>query len=592
MMTADTLAKIIAGGETLTVEFKSDRTCLPDRELVESVVAMANTDGGVIVQGVEDGTAEVTGLHRNHVGRGTPAAMIANRTVPSLHVAVSQVLLAGHPVFAIEVPRATGLVGSTDGYYANRRLKADGTPENVPMNPFEIQQRLSRLRLVDFSAQPMSEVPLSSANPLQRERMRAAIRRNVHADKALLDLPDGEFDKALGLVREFGGKRMLTLSGVLFLTDEATIREHVPTYELAFQVLSGTDVLVNEFTRKPVVEAFDDFELRFKARIEEREVMRGLFRMAVPTYDPVGFREALVNAIVHRDYARLGTVIVRIDERGLTVSNPGGFVEGVTLENFLTVEPRPRNPLLADIAKRIGLAERTGRGIDRIFEGTLRFGRPRPDYGRTSSTSVVLFIANAEPDFAFLDMLNEEESKIGKSLPFESLVVLSALRDGRHLVIGDLAKALQRPADEARPWAESLVERGLVETQGRGSARVYLLGASVYRREGRDAEYVRQAGMTRIEQEQMVLKLARQKGRIKRKDVMDLCHLSMKQAYSLLLNLVQHDELVRTGTRSVAFYELSEQERNKAGTSMEQGGNKHGTRTEQGGNKNEVKAYA
>ena len=569
-MTSERLAEIVAGGETLMVEFKSDRKCLSDRELVESVVAMANTDGGVILQGVEDGTGEVTGLHPNHIGRGTPAAMIANRTVPSVHVGVSEVLLSGHPVFAIEVPRASGLVGSADGYYANRRLKADGTPENVPMNPFEIQQRLSRLRLVDFSAQPMPEVPLSCASPLQRERLRAAIRRNVHSDKALLDLPDAEFDKALGLVREFGGRPMLTLSGVLFLTDEATIREHVPTYELAFQVLSGTDVLVNEFTRKPIVEAFDDFELRFRARIEEREVMRGLFRMAVPTYDPVGFREALVNAIVHRDYARLGTVVVRIDGSGLTVSNPGGFVEGVTLENFLSVEPRPRNPLLADIAKRIGLAERTGRGIDRIFEGTLRFGRPRPDYAQTSSTSVVLFIANAEPDFAFLDMLNEEESKTGRSLPFESLVVLSALRDGRRLAVGDLAKALQRSPDEARACAESLVERGLVETQGRGVTRVYLLGSSVYRRVGMDAEYVRQAGMTRIEQEQMVLKLVRQKGRIRRKDVMELCRIEWKPAYSLLQALVKQGELRREGSRSAASYVLPRQERDKNGTRIGQ----------------------
>ena len=556
-MTPERLSEIIVGGETLVTEFKSDQKCLSDRELVEAVVAMANTDGGIIVQGVEDGTGEITGLHWKHVGCGTPAAMIANRTVPSLHVQISVVLLSGHPVFAIEVPKASGLVGSSDGYYANRRLKADGTPENIPMSPFEIQQRLSQLRLVDFSAQPMPEIPLSCINPIQRERMRAAIRRNVHSDKTLLDLSDMEFDKALGLVRVISGKTLLTLSGVLCLTDETTIREHVPTYELAFQVLSGTDVLVNDFTRKPLVEAFDDFELRFRARIEEREVMRGLFRMAVPTYDSISFREALVNAIVHRDYARLGTVVLRLDERGLTVSNPGGFVEGVTLDNYLTVAPCPRNPLLADIVKRIGLAERTGRGIDRIFEGSLRFGRPRPDYTQTTSTSVVLFIASSEPDFAFLDMLNEAESKAGKPLPFESLVVLSTLRDGRRLTIGELAKALQRSPDETRACAESLVERGLLETQGRGMTRIYLLGASVYHRTGKDAEYVRQAGMTRIEQEQMVLKLVRQKGRIRRKDVMELCRVQRGRAFYILSKLVKEGELTSFGSGKAIEYGLS-----------------------------------
>ncbi len=155
-------------------------------------------------------------------------------------------------------------------------------------------------------------------------------------------------------------------------------------------------------------------------------------------------------------------------------------------------------------------------------------------------------------------MLNEEESKTGGSLPFESLVALSALRDGRRLAAADLAKALQRSVDEARACAESLVERGLVETQGRGSARVYLLGASVYRRTGRDAEYIRQAGMTRIEQEQMVLKLAGVKGRIRRRDVMDLCHVEWKPAYTILQSLVAQGQLVRIGEGKATRYALSE----------------------------------
>jgi len=85
-MTETELKKLIAQGETLTVEFKSDREKLSDRALVEALAAMANTDGGVLILGVEDATADVTGLHRQHQGCGLPTAMIANRTVPSLRV--------------------------------------------------------------------------------------------------------------------------------------------------------------------------------------------------------------------------------------------------------------------------------------------------------------------------------------------------------------------------------------------------------------------------------------------------------------------------------------------------------------------------
>ena len=68
-------------GETLTIEFKSDRRPLPDRELVAAVVAMANTEGGKLMLGIED-DGTVTGVHPDHKNPGGLAALIANRTTP------------------------------------------------------------------------------------------------------------------------------------------------------------------------------------------------------------------------------------------------------------------------------------------------------------------------------------------------------------------------------------------------------------------------------------------------------------------------------------------------------------------------------
>lgn len=552
-MTVEEVKYIIARGETLSVEFKSDKKCFSDRELVEAIVALANTDGGLLLQGVED-DGRVTGLHEQHCGNGTPTAMIANRTVPSIHVSVENIVIEGKQIFAIEVPRATGLVGTSDGYYARRRLKPDGKPEAVPMNPYEIQQRGSSLRLIDPSAQLMREVPLSSIDSVQRERMRAAIRNNNHSDKALLELEDEAFDLALSLVKKCGEGKYLTLTGVLFLAQESVLSEYVPTHEIAFQVLKGTDVVVNDYMRLPLVEAFDNLMVRFKARVEEKEVMRGLYRMSVPNYDTTGFREALVNALVHRDFSRMGTVIVKFDDTGLTISSPGGFVDGVTLDNLLTVEPSPRNALLADVAKRIGLAERTGRGIDRIFEGTIRYGRPRPDYSRTTRSSVIVFMLNTEPDFKFLDMLNAEEERVGKAFPFDPLVVLAALREARQLSLNELARVVQKQQDSTRVVVEELVERGFLERRNIGKRHVYLLSADVYRREGRNIEYVRAYGFTDIEREQMVLKLISQKGFVYRKDVMELCHVNKDAAYQILSKLRKNGEIVLIGQRKAARY--------------------------------------
>ena len=155
----------------------------------------------------------------------------------------------------------------------------------------------------------------------------------------------------------------------------------------------------------------------------------------MPNFDKRAFREAFVNALVHRDYSRLGAIHMQIDDNGLSISNPGGFIEGVTLDNLLVAKPHPRNPLLADISNRLGLSERTGRGIDRIYEGLLRCGRPAPDYSQSNASSVIVQMRNPESDMAFLEMVLNEEKRTGNPLPLDSLIILSRLRQEKRLTI-------------------------------------------------------------------------------------------------------------------------------------------------------------
>jgi len=84
------MTRTIPTHESLTVEFKSDRARLSDRELIETVVCFSNTEGGEIYLGVED-NGQITGLHPQHQNLSTLAAMIANRTIPPISVRVSAI---------------------------------------------------------------------------------------------------------------------------------------------------------------------------------------------------------------------------------------------------------------------------------------------------------------------------------------------------------------------------------------------------------------------------------------------------------------------------------------------------------------------
>ncbi|WP_303293149.1 ATP-binding protein [Marinobacter sp. ST-43] len=543
---------LIAGGENLTVEFKSDLKCLPDRELIAAVVALANTEGGDLFLGVEDdGTP--TGLHANHRNLSTLPALIANKTLPSLAVRVEPHELGGQPIARIRVPKSRQLVSTSEGLLQRRRLRMDGTPEAVPFYPHEFVQRESSLGVTDPSALPVDNLSVEDLDPIQRIRIRNAIKK-YGGDQSLLPLADDELDGALGLTVNTGGQRRPTVAGLLLLGNEMQLRQHLPSHEVAFQVLRGTDVLVNEFYRKPLLETFEEVELLFRARVEEEEIQVGLFRVPIPNFDRRAFREAFVNALVHRDYSALGAVHVKLDDDGLSISNPGGFVEGVNLDNLLVADPRSRNPLLADIIKRIGLAERTGRGIDRIFEGMLRYGRTAPDYSMSSAHTVSVRMSAADADAEFLRMIVEREEQTGTEMPIDSLIILSRLRNERRLKTVDLAKSVQKPETAVRGTLEKLVEAGLVKAHGGGAGRTYTLSAKVYRGAGEKAAYVRQAGFDTIQQEQMVMSYIDLHGSIKRADVVELCHISPDQAYKLLSKLRKRGEIEKEGDLKGASY--------------------------------------
>ena len=526
--------------------------------MVETIVCLANAEGGELWLGVED-DGRPTGLHPEHQQLARLAGLVAARTSPSLAVSVTQVTVDGVLIARIAVPMAQGEVATTAGVYLRRRLKADGTPECVAMLPHERASRVSSFGLMDASAQIVAGATLADLDPLERERLRQSVQQ-YGGDRVLLELDDEALDGALGLAARMpdgSGRRAPTLTGLLLIGRETALRELVPTHEFAFQVLAREAVRFNEFRRFPLLKALDWLDTNFKPYNPEQELQVGLFRVAVPLVDGGAFREAVANALIHRDYHRLGAVHVRLEDGALVVSNPGGLVDGVTLRNLLTIEPHPRNPQLADAMKRIGVVERSGRGVDKIYRGMLKFGRPAPDYSRTTQQDVVLRLPTVEADLEFRRLVVGAE-RGGAELPIDSLIALAALREQRRLSVDELASHIQRDPAQAKRTLEALTEAGLAEAHGATRGRSYTLSAQVYRRAGDQVAYTRQAGFSAIQHEQMVLSFARQHGRVARADVVELCHLTTDQAAKLLKKLKDHGLLQQQGERRWASYTLVE----------------------------------
>ena len=541
--------------ETLTVEFKSDIDGFSEAELAAEIVGMTNTEGGMLYLGVEDdGTP--TGLSKKHKDPIGLMALIANKTVPSIPVRAEIIEECDVEIMQIQVPMSRTIVATSDGKIQKRRLKPNGSPENVPMYPYEIPSRLSALNLLDYSAQILEGASLEDFDTNERERLRSIIKYRK-GDKALLELSDEELDKALQLVKEEAGVLRPTVTGVLLLGKEDRIAELIPTAKATFQVLEGTKVRKNEQISKPLLATFELFEEYMKAWNPEREMEYGLFRVPIPEFSETAYREGLVNAFCHRDYTILQSVRVAVEDEGLTISSPGGFVEGVNLTNLLTVEPHGRNQVLADALKRIGLAEKTGRGIDRIFEGSIVYGRPLPDYNETTSSCVKLFIQRSEPDLPFTKMISNEENRLGRSLPINSLLILSALQSQRRLSIQEISEYINVAESRTKANVEKLVEAGLVEATGSNKSRVYILSSKIYKEQDNVVGYVRQTGIDAVKYEAWIMELVtKQNGMITRDNVVELLNVSTSQAYRLLKKLTEKGKLELVGSGRKAFYAI------------------------------------
>ena len=460
------------------------------------------------------------------------------------------------PVLKISVPKNSySIVATSSGKILRRRIKADGTPENVPMFPTEISTRLSDLRLLDYSVLSLKEATVNDFDPLEIERLKNNIL-SYNGDKTLLELSDVELFKALGFVKEEGEDLFPTVCGMLIIGRVASIKRFIPTHSVAFQVLEGTSVRVNEDFVLPILAAVEKLNSHIAVWNPENEIEMGLYRIPAPDFDRRAIREAIINAFSHRDYSKMGRIRVSINEEGLTIANPGGFIEGVSINNLLTAEPHGRNPQLADVLKRVGLAEKTGRGIDRIYEGSLIYGRLLPDYSASTDVTVNLFIPRSAPDMQIAKIISDEQNRLGRPLPLNTLLVLNMLRDMPRVTSAQLAEALNLSDVIVRNILDKSIESGIVEGYGSGRGRTYILSKKLYKDKSKSIGYVRQMDIDETRYVELIMELAKKNEFISKNDVMELLHLNKDQAYRILKKLVSNGTLERVSSGKYAKYKI------------------------------------
>lgn len=550
------IQRLLEQGENLSTEFKSDLEGLGDAELLATVVCLANGGGGTILIGVED-DGTITGLHPKHQTRPELlAALIANKTVPPV---ITEVIFEtfrqnNHDllVAVINVPKSHTPVATTEGRMVIRYQDVHGHPGCRPLYPHEIAGWLGDRGLQDNTSQPVIGATWEDFDPIEFHRLRNVIQAS-RGDLALLPLNDLELARALGLVVFKEGNHIPTFSGLLLVGRESALRDHIPTHEVAFQVLRKTEVIINDFYRGPLIKVLEQINQSFQVRNDERELNLGPYRVPIPTYDFRAFREAVNNAVVHRDYTKLGAVHIQIQDDRLVISNPGNFVRGVRLDNLLVIGPVPRNPRLADCFKRIGLVERTGRGVGIIYEGQLRNGRTAPIY-REFQDKVTLTLQGNPTNLKFVELVLQEEQQRGQTFRISELLILEHIYRYRDTDEPTIATLIQEDRNGAKEILIGLVERGLLEKRGNPRSRTYHLSAQLYKDLGQPESYIYAHGFDPIQREQMVIQYTRKHGKITRSEIKNLCRTDENETTWILRKLMRQGILEMKGEGRKSHY--------------------------------------
>ncbi len=393
---------------------------------------------------------------------------------------------------------------------------------------------------------------MSDLDSAEFDRFRGLCSRSP-GQAGLSRLSDLDILKALGLAPHSAEE--VTLGAILLFGRLDAIRRWIPTAEFLFQDLRKGSLAANIRLQGPLFQVADEFERLLAIRNNTTELMAGLLRIELDLIPEITRREAIANALVHRDYAELGPTSIRISDTHFIVSNPGGFPPGVTIDNILD-QSRPRSPILADAFQRAGLVDRKGKGVNEMFESQLRGGRDAPDYSRSTSALVTVSIPLGSADLDLVRFLLSFENDHQRPLTLDELRIVHDVKASGSATNGELVESLRMSSPSVRSTTARLIESGILEARGNGRNRRVHPTARFYDLAQDRNAYVRIKAMDPLQQEHMVREYVRTYGTITRSQAANLCQLSSQDARALLKRMTDKGALRLVGSRRTAYYEL------------------------------------
>lgn len=534
-MTIQELEKLLQEHERENLEFKN-KSSFSDNELFDYCAALANEGGGYLIFGIDNKKRSVVGTNlfqgtlQGYPGRILNAIDVKVRGEELLH------------------PKGRVVIFQVPSRPKGRPVRSRGNltyPMRAGESLTEMDQETLRVIFIevddDFSSKIVPDFSLSDLDQEALGQMKRLLQlRNFSYSQKT----DEEILKALELLSDDG----LNYGALILLGKKEKIDQLLPGAEIIFEWRQEPNKIPHDFRmewREPFLKIFDDVWKIISDRNIRVPLQEGLIQREVLAFNEQAIREAVLNAITHRDYTVVSqSVFIKANPSYLLVISPGGFLPGITPDNVLEKQAW-RNRRIAEVFQKLGLVERSGQGMNQIFESTIRDGKGIPDLSSSDSSQVALKIPARVQDknfILFLEKVGREKQII---FSFPEIYQLELLREKRSL--------------SKLNFRERFLELGIIEKIGRTSGKKYMLAHRYYEYEERPGLYTRIKGLSREHKKELIMAHIRREARGMKKDFIDaFSELKVSDISNLLQELKSEGKIERVGSERAGYWKLKD----------------------------------
>ncbi len=559
-MTHEELLEIIATvrrhqSELDDVEVKSALRGTPQR-LFESLSAFANQPGGgVILLGLDESRGfAVVGVGDAQRIQADVSQVAAADMDPVVRPQFTIDEIEGKTVLAIEVaevaPEQKPCYYKPAGLHAGAYLRVGNT--NRQMTGYEIFSFMSARAQPTFDEEAVRDAEMKDLNQERIEDFVKQVRR-ARGDAAYLKHPLDQIVRQLRIVRDVDGIARPTLAGLLMFGVYPQMFE--PQLVITFlqyygateeeKTPRGERFLDNRKFEGPIPDMVESAVTYIMASLRKSSLIDGLLRRDIPEYPQEALREAIVNAVAHRDYSsyvRGSYVQVRLFADRLEVQSPGGLYGPVT-EETIDEEQSTRNRVLMRLMEDAHLVENRGSGIRAMIDAMRRLNLEPPHFQDRRSSFLVTLRSHTLMGPEAIAWLNRN---VSQPLSDRQRLALVYLRYNEQMTNSDYRRLNHVDTVTANRELRGLVQSGLVEQHSTRRWAFYTLRVPAQL----------ELPLERVSPEDQVLAYVKERGSITNAQCRDLLHVSFEQSSHLLQKMYAGGQLRREGKHRWTRYTL------------------------------------